>query len=244
MEEKSLTVAFGDSLSDKSVDFISNLAEVGLDSIMEDGLLKEVPILSTVVSLFKIGGNIKDRHNIKKLIAFLNEINNEIQNQEEREKYKKKFQKSKHFRDEELEYLLVIIDRYIGYEKTQMLAHLYLAYLDEKIDWNSFAEYSEIVDRLLPSDFRCLFNFMCHGGVIIEKEKDINVASVLRLVSVGLVEQQTGMTWTDLDNPKKKKEDFDYYITDFGRTFVKIFEKVLREEHIKYSTIIIDSEQQ
>ena len=42
MEEKSLTVAFGDSLSDKSVDFISNLAEVGLDSIMEDGLLKVI----------------------------------------------------------------------------------------------------------------------------------------------------------------------------------------------------------
>lgn len=48
----------------------------------------------------------------------------------------------------------IIIDRYIGNEKTQMLAHLYLAFLDKKTDWNSFAEYSEIADRLLPSDFR------------------------------------------------------------------------------------------
>lgn len=235
MEEKSLTIAFGNSLTDKSVDCLSNLAEVGLDSIMEEGLFKDVPILSTIVSLYKIGNNIKDRHNIKKLISFLNEINSEIPNRQEREKYKKKFQKSKRFRDMELEYILVIIDRYIGYEKTLYLAHLYIAYLDEKIDWNSFAEYSEIIDRLFPSDFNCLFSFMCHGGIIIKEEKNINIASVLRLVSVGLVEQQTGMTWTDLDNPKKKKEDFDYYITDFGKTFVKIFEKELREEHASKS---------
>lgn len=240
MDEKSLTIAFGDSLTDKSVNCISSLAEVGLDSIMEDGLFKDVPILSTVVSLYKIGGSIKDRHNIKKLIAFLNEINNEIPNEQEREKYKKKFQKSKHFRDMELEYLLIIIDRYIGYEKTQLLAHLYLAYLDEKINWNRFAEYSEIIDRLFPSDFSCLFSFMCHGGVVIKEEKDISVASVLRLVSVGLVEQQTGMTWINFDNPTKKKEDFDYYITDFGKTFVKIFEKELREEHARKSALIID----
>ena len=86
MDEKSLTIAFGDSLTDKSVDCLSSLAEVGLDSIMEDGLFKDVPILSTVVSLYKIGDNIKDRYNIKKLIAFLNEINNEIPNEKEREK--------------------------------------------------------------------------------------------------------------------------------------------------------------
>ena len=87
MDEKSLTIAFGDSLTDKSVDCLSSLAEVGLDSIMEDGLFKDVPILSTVVSLYKIGGSIKDRHNMKKLITFLNEINNEIDEYDEYDYY-------------------------------------------------------------------------------------------------------------------------------------------------------------
>ena len=231
MEEKSLSVAFGDSLKEESIACISELAEVGLDVIFEDGMLKDIPILSTAVSLYKIGSSIKERHNLKKLILFLNEINNSIVSERQRFEYQQKFQRNKSFRNQELEYILVVIDRYIGYDKAQMLACLYLAYLDGKIDWNLFAEYSEVIDRLLPSDFKCLFHFMCHGGVIIEKEKNVNLASVLRLLSVGLVEQQTGMAWTEFDNPNKKKEDFDYYITDFGKVFVRIFEEKLREAY-------------
>ena len=73
MEEKSLSVAFGDSLKEDSVSCISDLAEVGLDAIFEDGMLKDIPILSTAVSLYKIGSSIKERHNLKKLILFLSE---------------------------------------------------------------------------------------------------------------------------------------------------------------------------
>lgn len=231
MEEKSLSVAFGDSLKEESIACISDLAEVGLDAIIDNGIFKDIPILSTAVAVYKIGSSIKERHNMKKLVMFLNQINHEIADEQQRIEYQKKFQSNKSFRNQELEYILVIIDRYIGYDNAQMLACLYLAYLDGKIDWNLFAEYSEVIDRLLPSDFKCLFHFMCHGGVIIEKEKNVNLASVLRLLSVGLVEQQTGMAWTELDNPNKKKEDFDYYITDFGKVFVRIFEEKLREAY-------------
>lgn len=231
MEEKSLSVAFGDSLKEESIACISELAEVGLDAIMDEGIFKDIPILSTAVAVYKIGSSIKERHNMKKLVMFLDQINHEIADEKQRFEYQQKFQRNKSFRNQELEYILVVIDRYIGYDKAQMLACLYLAYLDGKIDWNLFAEYSEVIDRLLPSDFKCLFHFMCHGGVIIEKEKNVNLASVLRLLSVGLVEQQTGMAWTEFDNPNKKKEDFDYYITDFGKVFVRIFEEKLREAY-------------
>ena len=233
MKENSLSIAFFDSLKEESIACISNLAEVGLDVIIDDGILKDVPILSTAVAVYKIGSSIKERNNIKKLIVFLNEINNGIVDERKRTEYQQKFKSNEKFRNQELEYILVLIDRYIGYEKPQMLACLYLAYLDNTIDWNGFAEYSEILDRLLPSDFKCLFHFLCHGGVIIKKEKNINLASVLRLLSVGLVEQQTGMAWTEPDNPNKKKEDFDYYITDFGKGFAKVFEKKLRELYYK-----------
>ena len=45
--------------------------EMGLDSVMEDGLLKDVPIVSTVVALYKVGNSFKERHNLKKLYIFL-----------------------------------------------------------------------------------------------------------------------------------------------------------------------------
>lgn len=65
MEEKTLSIAFADSLKEESISCIGEFAEIGLDAIMNDGILKDVPILSTAIALYKIGGNIKERHNFK-----------------------------------------------------------------------------------------------------------------------------------------------------------------------------------
>lgn len=78
MTEENLSVAFSDSLEVDIVEGVSELAEIGLDSIMDEGMLKEVPFLSTVVSLYKIGTSLKERHNLKKLAIFLDGINKGI----------------------------------------------------------------------------------------------------------------------------------------------------------------------
>ncbi len=78
MNEKSLSIAFGDSLKEESLSCIGDLVEAGLDAFMKEGLLKEIPIISTAISLYKIGDNILERYNYKKLVVFLNEINNGI----------------------------------------------------------------------------------------------------------------------------------------------------------------------
>lgn len=227
MEEKSLSIAFGDTFKEEVIGCISNIAEVGLDSIMEDGTLKELPIVSTVAALYKIGNSIKDRHNLKKLALFLDEINQGIADDQKREEYVKKFKDNEKFRNQEIEYLLILIDRYVGYDKPRLLAKLYLAYLNEDINWDTFAEFSEIIDRLMRSDYRCLFEFMCHGGVKINESPKINIASVLRLLSVGFVRQQAGIPVVRFDDPESQKV-FDYYITEYGRLFTKVFEKELR----------------
>ena len=53
--DNELAVALSGSLGENILDITSDLLEVGLDSIVEDGLLKDVPILSTAISLFKMG---------------------------------------------------------------------------------------------------------------------------------------------------------------------------------------------
>ncbi len=52
---------FSCALSDEVFNAGSDLLEAGLDSIMEDGLLKEIPVISSAVSLFKIGNDIRRR---------------------------------------------------------------------------------------------------------------------------------------------------------------------------------------
>ena len=229
MTENPLAISFRDSLTEEVSGCVTDFAEIGLDSVMEDGLLKEIPFLSTAVSLYRMGQSIRERNHIAKLAAFMTRINEGILSEEDRKRYQEKFQATAKFRDQELEYIL--IDRYISKDKAKLLATLYLAYLDGRIDWNRFAEFSEIIDRLLPADFDCLFEFMCHGGVELEKTK-IEIASVLRLLAVGFVSQEQPAV-NALLGMNKPRDSMDYLITDYGREFVKIFETDIRAAHAK-----------
>lgn len=187
MEEKSLSVAFADSLKEESISCVSEYVEMGLDAVMEDGILKDIPIVSTAIALYKIGSSLKERHNLKKLLVFLNELNNRILDEQKRKEYQQKFQSNEKFRNQEIEYLLVLIDRYISYDKPQMLAKLYLAYLEGSIIWEELTMYAEVVDRFLLLDCGTLIS----GDGKTTVHRNIGGESVLRLVALGLMAETT-----------------------------------------------------
>ena len=227
--EKTLSLALSETLKSESVECISELAEVGLDSILEEGLFKELPIISTAVAIYKIGGSIKDRHNLKKLMVFLNEINNGIVDEQKRQDYQQKFQSNDRFRNQEIEYLLVLIDRYISYDKPQMLAKLYLAYLEGAIVWDELSMYAEVIDRFFVLDF----NMLISNAEEIIVHRNIGGESVLRLVALGLmtevidtstwIEEENGsysMTWATLE--KAQTLDKTYKRTEFGEKLAQI----------------------
>lgn len=223
VEEKYISIAFSDSLKDEVIDSVSELTEVGLDSIMDEGLLKEVPLLSTAIAIYKIGHSIKDRHNLKKLAIFLDEINKSIVSEEKRMKYQRKFRENSNFRNREIEYILVLIDRYVSYDKPKMLAKLYMAYFDGEIVWEEMIMYAEIIDRFILLDYNTLISdsnrFVVH--------KNVGGEAILRLVALGLMTEVTskspfeehsnggiGMTWNSL--LQFQTEDRVYQRTEFG----------------------------
>lgn len=229
MEEKSLSIAFSDSLGETAISCASDLAEIGLDAVLDDGIFKDIPILSTVVAIYKIGSSIKERHNLKKLIVFLNEINNGIVDEEKRIKYQQQFKSNEKFRNQEIEYLLVLIDRYISYDKPKLLAKLYLAYLDGAIIWEELTMYAEVIDRFLLLDCRTLIS--ADGKIIVHR--NIGGESVLRLVALGLMTEVTdtsafiedgnggyALTWGSLSCSHSL--DKNYIRTEFGNKLAEI----------------------
>ena len=215
MEEKSLSTAFADSLKEESIACIGEYAEIGLDAVMEDGILKDIPIVSTAVALYKIGSSIKERHNLKKLLLFLNTLNDGMADENKRKEYRQKFQRNEKFRNQEIEYLLVLIDRYISYDKPQMLAKIYLAYLRNEIDWLIFCKYSEIIDRFLPCDKEYFLTERALYRTISHPIPD----SFIRLSAFGLYEEHM----TDISVPTTlgaitipAKQEKTYRLTEFG----------------------------
>ena len=145
-----LVVSLENSLSSDICDTVGDLAEVGLDAVMDDGILKDIPILSTVVGLYRIGHTIRERHEIKQLALFVAELNRGCTDESKRKQLLEKLNSDTRKSKQEIEYILVVLDNYLEYEKSQMLAKLYIAYLEETITWAEFAEYASMVKQLVP----------------------------------------------------------------------------------------------
>ena len=230
MEEQSLALSFGNSLTEEVSGITGEYVEIGLDALVEDGILKDIPIVSTAVSIYRIGKSIRERHHVAKLISFLNEINKGIADEEKRQKYREKFCRNEKFRNQELEYILILVDRYISFDKPQMLAKLYLAYLDGEIIWEEFTMYAEVIDRFLLLDCRTLTSdaerFIVPRGIVGSE-------SILRLVALGLMAEVTNtsafeehgngnisMTWETLS--RSISTDKTYRRTEFGEKLANI----------------------
>lgn len=69
--ETTLSLSLSKSINEEALSSLSGIAEVGLDSIIEEGFLKDVPILSTVTSIYRIGKSVRERHHLKNSQCFL-----------------------------------------------------------------------------------------------------------------------------------------------------------------------------
>lgn len=214
MAEESLALSFSNSLSEEVSDIVGEYAELGLDALVEDGLFKDIPIVSTAVAVYRIGKSIREKHHVAKLISFLNEINKGIADEEKRQKYREKFSSNEKFRNQELEYILILVDRYISFDKSQMPAKLYLAYLDGKIKWDEFTQYAEVIDRLLPGDI-----YPGRDGLKYARNKS---DSQQRLAALGLLQGTVPNPKVDNGVLSFSSSGLNYELTKFGRVLIDI----------------------
>ena len=198
---------------------LPDITEFALDAVTNDGLLKDFPIVSTVVSIYKIGRTLKERSYIKKLMAFLIEIDKGNVDEEKRNEYIGRITKNKRTIQQELEYVLTLLDRYITEQKAKYCAKIFLAYIYEKIDWNLFCQFSEVLDRLLPGDMECL----CESNLKNADRSKMGNCALQRLYGLGIVQPNEKPRGYDIKgNAIVTQKDGTYDLTFFGKTLVMI----------------------
>jgi hypothetical protein len=105
-----------ETLKDSDLQNVSTgLAEVVLDSLIDDGIAKDIPIISTVVGLGKVALGIKERLFLKKIIYSISELKSIPP--KKRKYFVDKINSSGKFRAGVGEKLLFIIDRCEDHEK-------------------------------------------------------------------------------------------------------------------------------
>jgi hypothetical protein len=123
-----------------------DFAEIGLDNLLENGVLRDLPVVSFMVSLMKTGANVNDFLFLKKILGFLNPIK-EV-SIEKRKRLIEKIDNSKKYRIRVGEKLLYIIDSCEDFEIAYLMGELFKCFLEGIIDYESFIKTSSVLKNL------------------------------------------------------------------------------------------------
>ena len=212
----SIVESFESVLSNSTV-----IIDTSIDLLIDEECVSSIPFVSIVMAAFHIGKTVRERYHLEKLSEFIQEIAAGTIDEKKRQKYLTTWHSNKKNREKELEYLIVIIDRFLHKNMARMLARVYLAYLEKKISWQEVLCYSAVIDRLLPGDYEAL-----KRGNKNDVDFGDTEDTVLRLVGLGLMvshgkDFQMSVSET-LSIPVNSRAD--YNITDFGQKFLDIIQ--------------------
>jgi hypothetical protein len=139
-------------------DLLKDISEIAIDSVLDDGLLKEIPLVSAVVALSKTSIAIRDRIFIKKILRFLNEISEISMN--ERNKFASQLESNPSLREKVGDAIIIFTERYDDLEKPELLAKVFKGYIKEKIDLDTFLRLSSSIDKTTISDLKTIFGYL------------------------------------------------------------------------------------
>ncbi len=205
-----------DKLPDQIVDSIYSpelneigydIAEIAFDSLLDDGILKDLPIIGTIVKVFKGAMDIRDRIFIVKVARFLFHLTGTPF--EHRQSFKQKINEEPKLKRRLGESLVLLLDRLDDLEKTDFMAKCFAAYLAGNISFDQFRRLAVALDMAFVDDLKTI----CRDNV--EEEEGIYLANLSR---TGLVEfRASGVegTWNEMGTIR-------YSLSPLGRLFVDI----------------------
>ena len=175
------TTLFDPTLSDMCVE----MAELGIDSLLDEGLFKSVPVVGLLVGAAKTAQNIHDRNLLKQTVKFINTFNSKALSQSQKEKYKAHLHSDSKFAEEELGRVLILLNSNVDIKKSELLAKFYHAYVEEKITWDFFCELSDVTTRMFITDIQLLYTVY---NKQVTDTTQCEVYRADRLIALGLLD--------------------------------------------------------
>lgn len=164
-----------------------DIAEAGLDSILEAGVLKNIPILGTIAGFCKAGASIREKNLIRQTAVFITSFNNGSISDDELSGYRTKLENDNKRAERELGRVILLLDRIIEEIQSKMLGAFYRSYVKGGIGWDKFCELSEANERMFVSDY-VMLEAICRNPIKQDVEiTDKKMYRIQRLESLGLV---------------------------------------------------------
>ncbi|RXK81275.1 hypothetical protein [Filimonas effusa] len=133
---ESLSSQIKKSIIEKNLDTGLDYAELGLDSFIADGVLKEIPIVKTIMGFAGTGLKIKEAFFAKKILTFLSTFHAGKLSDEKMVDFRIRMEDDQKYREEVLEIVMVYIDRFMEVKQAEIFANLFQAHLNGRIEWD------------------------------------------------------------------------------------------------------------
>jgi len=189
------------------LDLGKEYGEIIIDSNLETKILKEIPVLSTITSLYSFGNSIHKMIFIKKIYRFLFQIRDI--STENRIQFIDKINNSEKYENSVGETLIEIINKIDSEKKPKIIGNLFKAFLEEKITYEEFIDYTHLVN-------------LANVNELIELRNGLNGRKVVNgsdfLMIMGLFRTDYVKHFNSVEN--SNDENFTE-ITDYGRRLLE-----------------------
>jgi len=242
-KEQDLSTALFEGLkSDDFKEVIKNGAELGIDAILDDGVLRDVPIVSTILGITKTATNIRDLLLTKKILRFLNELNKVPLY--ERKKFFNDHLQDKKERQKTGEKILLLLERHEELEKSSIIGTLFAAYIQERLNTKEFDYLAHSVDKCAMSDMKTLLDYFDQriedkltAGVSSEKKDKLrSVIDRLYLAGFSTIDIKTTKKLQSMVDERLQKEPEYETTTKYSLNEHTIrFAEILLREHYDHN---------
>ncbi|OCB70737.1 hypothetical protein B0A79_13895 [Flavobacterium piscis] len=204
--ENELSKSLAQTLSESDLTKIGiDIAEISIDSILENGVLKDLPIVGSLIGIWKTGVAVNDYRFLNKMMLFLKESS--ILSESNRKKIIEDLEDSE-YQSEVGEKLIAIIDKLETGSKAKLLGKTLALFGNKIITKDEFWRVAFIIERLPMSDIIALKNW---------KTIELNIVEDIRrhlYLSVGIGWFVINMSSTGFCWQERLCEIFGDYLVD------------------------------
>ncbi|NTU50716.1 MAG: hypothetical protein HGA87_07595 [Desulfobulbaceae bacterium] len=190
MKEKSMrsSVELGSAVvesltTEMPSDLLTEYTEIGLDNLISDGLLKDIPVVNTIVALGKLGISIHDRLFVKKLLTFL--VDFQAVSYQDRVAMVHKLESDPQYGRKVGEHIVELLDRIESHMKPRMVSLVFKAYSSSIIDGVMLHRLNNAIERIPVMEVKNIRTFRDSAP---KMQKEFDPISLQAYVNSGLAE--------------------------------------------------------
>jgi len=155
-----------------------DMLEFGLDFFLEEGVLRDLPVIGAVTGVYKFGRSIQTAHFTKKIVNFLFEL--KPTTIDERNEFIKSIEEESGYLENVGEQLILIIEKTDNFYKAKLLGKLLTASIKKEITYQEFLYLGHMVNNNHLQHLRALKNTFDDGKYYIHKLSDFEISSLIR----------------------------------------------------------------